>query len=194
MDNQSGQPSVVDQLPRPEMPNMEAGPLPAGAPGSVEAYPVQYAEPGAGDQHVVGDPALQGGQVPYSAGYMGYPQMSDPSMMQNYSYMANSTYSDYMSMYHTGRMSRYPNTYASYQGYNYSYPHMQQMYDGRIMAAYASGSYPQQMMPGSAFMVGNFAPLPTDFKAPAFSTEPPQPKKPATAKLKALAESELPAG
>lgn len=191
-ETQPTQPSIGDQ-PATEIPNPEAVAL-AAPPTGVEAYPVSYAEPGADPQQVVTDPTLQNSQVQYSASYMGYPQMSDPSMMHNYSYMANS-YTDYMSMYHAGRMSRYPNTYASYQGYNYSYPHMQQMYDGRNMAAYATGSYSQQMLPGSTTsMMSNFTPpLPTDYKAPSFSTEPPQAKKPAAKpNAVALADKDLP--
>lgn len=189
---QTAQPSVGDQPPS-DISNAEAAAL-AVPPTGIEAYPVPYAEPGADPQHVVTDPALQNSQVQYSAGYMGYPPMSDPSMMHNYSYMANS-YSDYMSMYHAGRMSRYPNTYTSYQGYNYSYPHMQQMYDGRNMAAYATGSYSQQMLPGSTTsMMSNFTPpLPTDYKAPSFSTEPPHAKKTAAKpNAETLAEGDLP--
>lgn len=192
-ETQPVQPPVGDQPVAPEVPNAETVAVAASA-ANIEAYPVQYADPSADPQQVMADPTLQNSQVQYSAGYMGYQQMSDPSMMHNYSYMANS-YTDYMSMYHPSRMSRYPNTYASYQGYNYSYPHMPQMYDGHNMAAYATGSYPQQMLPGSTTsMMSSFTPpLPTDYKAPSFSTEPPQAKKPAAkSTAAALADAELP--
>lgn len=144
------------------------------------------------DQTAVSHNAMQNNQVQYpAANYMGYPpQMSDPSMMShNYSYMTANSYSDYMSMYHTGRMPRpYANAYAPYQSYNYAYPPMQQMYDGRSMPGYPAGTYPQQMLPPTPPLppghpmghtqMNNFnPPLPADYAAPSFSSEPPNPKK-----------------
>lgn len=155
-----------------------------------DTYPPQPPESGAPPEPsylVDNSTNLQNNQVQYSTtNYMAYPtHMADPSMMShNYSYMtAPSNYSDYLSMYHAaGRMPPrpYPNAYASYQGYNYAYP-MQQMYDGRNMAAYTPGNYPTQMLPPTPPLppgqpappqLNTFnPPLPSDYSATSFPSK-----------------------
>lgn len=176
--------------PRPEIPM----PVPDSYPPQLPPQLPPQPPPQPSEAEVLPEPApmvdstLQNNQVQYSApNYMTYPpHMADPSIMShNYPYMtAPSGYSDYLSMYHAaGRIPArpYPNAYASYQGYNYAYS-MQQMYDGRSMAAYPPGNYPAaQMLPPTpplpagqpvSHQLNNFnPPLPTDYSASFPPTE-----------------------
>ncbi len=166
---------------------------PEPQPPGPEAYVSQPADSDAKISQAVADSTLQNSPVQYSAAnYMPYTtQMNDPSLMPpNYPYMTAAGYADYVStIYHTGRLPRqYQNAYAHYQNYNYPYPQMQQMYDGRSMAAFPPAGYSSQMLPPTpplprSHQLGhapskNFTPpLPSDHLAPSFSSEPPRAKK-----------------